>query len=75
MYVLELISQKGILVVSGFALFLPSSTFALYFPSFFALALALFFVEGKGKGKKWGQNIGQMWKRAKQKEELEGKNI
>ena len=56
-------------------LFCPLPHLPYILPSFFALALALFFVEGKGKGKKWGQNIGQIWKRAKLRANLEGKNV
>ena len=56
-------------------LFCPLPHLPYILPSFFALALALFFVEGKGKGKKWGQNIGQIWKRAKRRAKLEGKNL
>ena len=64
--------SSGILVVSGFALFHICPIFC---PHSLPLPLPSFFVEGKGKGKKWGQNIGQMWKRAKLKAKLEGKNI
>ena len=67
---------KGILVVSGFALFFALFHICpIFCPHFLPLPLPSFFVEGKGKGKKWGQNIGQMWKRAKLKAKLEGKNI
>ena len=56
-------------------LFCPLPHLPYILPSFFALALALFFVEGKGKGKKWGQNIGQIWKRAKRRAKIRGQKF